>query len=73
VDINLEVDMMRGGVEIIGNKYVRDKNNPLEFIHLSYCSIGATFLGRRNVFLMLNGFKNLEYSEDSDFLERVSI
>jgi glycosyltransferase involved in cell wall biosynthesis len=65
-----EVDMICGGVEIIGNKYVRDKNNPLEFIHLSYCSIGATFFGRRNVFLMLNGFKNLEYSEDSDFLER---
>ena len=65
-----EVDLIRGGVDIIGNEYVRDKNNPLKLIHLSECTMGATFFGRRNVFLMLNGFRNLEYSEDSDFLER---
>ena len=65
-----EIDMISGGVEIIGNEYVRDKNNPLELIHLSECTIGATFFGRRNVFIMLNGFRNIEYSEDSDFLER---
>ena len=65
-----EVDMIRGGVDIIGNEYVRDKNNPKRLIHLSECSVGATFFGRRNVFLILNGFRNLEYSEDSDFLER---
>ena len=65
-----EVDMIRGGVDIIGNEYVRDKDNPLRLIYLSECSIGATFFGRRSVFLMLNGFRNLEYSEDSDFLDR---
>ncbi|MDR3625620.1 MAG: glycosyltransferase family 2 protein [Ignavibacteriaceae bacterium] len=65
-----EVDLIHGGVEIIGNEYVRDKNNPNEFIHLSQCTIGATFFGKRNVFTELNGFKNLEYSEDSEFLER---
>jgi hypothetical protein len=65
-----QIDMIRGGVKIIGNEYVRDKNNPLRFIHLSECTIGATFFGRRKVFLLLNGFRNLEYSEDSDFLER---
>jgi glycosyltransferase involved in cell wall biosynthesis len=65
-----EVDMIRGGVHIIGNEYVRDKDNPLKLIHLSECCIGATFFGRRNVFLTLNGFQNLNYSEDSDFLER---
>jgi glycosyltransferase involved in cell wall biosynthesis len=65
-----EVDMICGGIDIIGNEYVRDKDNPSKFIHLSECSVGATFFGRRNVFFMLNGFRNLEYSEDSDFLER---
>jgi glycosyltransferase involved in cell wall biosynthesis len=70
LDEHPEVDMIHGGVDIIGNEYVRDKNNPLKFIHLSECSIGATFFGRRNVFNILNGFRNLEYSEDSDFLER---
>jgi glycosyltransferase involved in cell wall biosynthesis len=65
-----EVDMIQGGVDIIGNEYVRDKNNPMRFIHLSECTVGATFFGRRYVFIMLNGFRNLEYSEDSDFMER---
>ena len=41
-----EVDMIRGGVDIIGNQYVRDKNNPLKLIHLSECTVGATFFGR---------------------------
>jgi glycosyltransferase involved in cell wall biosynthesis len=68
-----DVDMIRGGVHIIGNEYVRDKNNPINLIHLSECSIGATFFGKRNVFLMLNGFRNLEYSEDSDFLDRAEL
>ena len=70
LDNHPEIDMIHGGVEIIGNEYVRDKNNPSKFIHLSECSVGATFFGRRNVFLKLNGFRNLEYSEDSDFLKR---
>jgi glycosyltransferase involved in cell wall biosynthesis len=68
-----EVDMIRGGVDIIGNEFVCDKNNPRNLIHLSECSIGATFFGRRHVFLMLNGFRNLEYSEDSDFLDRAEL
>ena len=70
LDNQPEVDMIHGGVEIVGNEYVRDKNNPSKFIHLSECSVGATFFGRRNVFIKLNGFRNLAYSEDSDFLER---
>jgi glycosyltransferase involved in cell wall biosynthesis len=65
-----DIDMIWGGVDIIGSEFVRDKNNPLKFIHLSECTIGATFFGERKVFLSLDGFRNLDYSEDSDFLER---
>jgi glycosyltransferase involved in cell wall biosynthesis len=65
-----EVDLIHGGVKIIGNEYVRDKNDPEKFIHLSQCTIGATFFGKRDVFIKLDGFKNLAYSEDSEFLER---
>ncbi len=64
------IDLIRGGADIIGNEYVRDKNDLQKFIHLSECKIGATFFGRRHVFLALQGFKNIEYSEDSDFWER---
>ncbi len=67
---NPEVDLVQGGVKIIGNQFVRDKNDPSKYIHLSECAIGATFFGKRNLFQQLNGFKNIVYSEDSDFLAR---
>ena len=65
-----EIDLIHGGVNIIGDEYVRDKNNPQKLIHLSQCTVGATFFGKRKVFLNLNGFRNIDYSEDSEFLER---
>ncbi len=67
---NPDVDLIHGGIKIIGSEYVRDKNNPSQLIHLSDCTVGATFFGKRLVFINLKGFKNIEYSEDSEFLER---
>jgi glycosyltransferase involved in cell wall biosynthesis len=67
---NPKVDLLYGGVNIIGNQFVRDKDNPQNFIHLSNCFIGGTFFGKKKVFIELGGFKDLEYSEDSDFIIR---
>jgi glycosyltransferase involved in cell wall biosynthesis len=68
---NKQIDFIHGGVKIIGNEFVPDKNNPNQMIHLSECTIGATFFGKRKVFTSLAGFKDIRYSEDSEFLERV--
>ena len=68
---NPEIDMIHGGVEIIGRPYVKDKNDLSKEINLSECVIGSTFFGKRNVFLHLDGFKNIKYSDDSEFFERV--
>ena len=70
MEANPHIDLIHGGVKITGNEYVRDKYNPNKFIHLSECTIGATLFGKTEVFKKLNGFKNISYSEDSDFLER---
>lgn len=64
------IDFIHGGVEVIGHPYVKDKNDLTKEIHLSECAIGGTFFGKRNVFFDLNGFQDLRYSDDSDFLER---
>jgi glycosyltransferase involved in cell wall biosynthesis len=64
------VDFIHGGVEIIGFPFVKDKNDLTKNIHLSECTIGGTFFGKRNVFFELEGFRNLKYSDDSDFFER---
>ncbi len=68
---NSEVDFIHGGVKIIGSEFVPDKDNPKKLVHLSQCTLGATFFGKRDVFVKLGGFKNIKYSEESEFLERV--
>ena len=65
-----DIDLLYGGVKVIGNQFVRDKDNPQNYIHLSNCYIGGTFFGKRKVFIELGGFKDLEYSEDSDLIVR---
>ena len=66
-------DLIYGGVKIIGDPYVADKTDLSKKIHLNDCAIGATFFGRRRFFLDMEGFRNLKYSEDSDFLERAEM
>lgn len=68
---NPAIDFIHGGVEIIGSPYVKDKNDLTKKIHLSQCAIGGTFFGKRKIFLELDGFRDLYYSDDSDFFERV--
>jgi hypothetical protein len=68
--LNENVDMIYGGVEIIGHPFVKDKNDLSKEIHLSECVIGGTFFGKREIFFHLNGFRDLFYSDDSDFFER---
>lgn len=70
---NNSLDIIHGGFKVVGHPYVKDKNDLSKEIHLSECAIGGTFFGKRNVFIELNGFQNLAYSDDSDFLERAMI
>lgn len=67
---NPDVDLIHGGVEIIGNPFVKDKYNLEKEIHLDECTIGGTFFGKRKVFDELEGFSDIPYSEDSEFIER---
>lgn len=71
---HLEVDVVYGGVELIGpphTHYVDDAFNPGHKIHLSECTIGATFFGRRSAFLVTGGFKIMAYSAESEYLPRL--
>lgn len=68
---NPDIFLVHGGIEIIGNPYVKDKNDLNKSIHLNDCHIGGTYFCRRIVFEEIGGFKNIAYSEDSEFFERV--
>lgn len=65
-----EADLLHGGVTIIGDSFVPDKNDPSRLISLSECVIGGTFFVKRELAIGLGGFGSMRYADDSDFFER---
>jgi glycosyltransferase involved in cell wall biosynthesis len=64
------IQFLYGGVKVLGNQYVPDKNNPSAKINLYDCVIGGTFIIERQVLLSLNGFRDIMLGSDSDLFER---
>ena len=66
-----EIDLLHGGVEIIGNDKVPDKNDITKDIDLSECVIGGTFFINLNTSSDISSFDNsIQYSEDSDLFDK---
>jgi glycosyltransferase involved in cell wall biosynthesis len=64
------LDLLHGGVSIIGDPYVPDMNNPGQLIHLSECIIGGTFVFSASAIHGLNGFDNVSYGDDTKMFEK---
>ncbi len=64
------VDLIHGGARAVGSPYVPDKNNLHRRIHISRVAMRSTFFGKHEVFTTLHGFRDLPYSEESEFLHR---
>ena len=64
------IQLLHGGMKIIGDPYVPDRNNPENLIHVSSCVAGATFVIRRDAFDVLHGFRDLPFGNDADLYER---
>lgn len=69
---NPELDLIYGGLIISGSPWVADRFDNSRLIHLDQCVVGATFFGKRSVFELLDGFKNISYSEDYEFFQRAA-
>ena len=67
---NGNIDLIHSTAKFIGDEYVKDKNDLSKKIHLNNCILGGTLFGRSEVFNELSGFNKLEYSPESDFIER---
>lgn len=67
-----EIDLLHGGVKVIGNTYVPNRFDYTKSIHLSQCAIGGTFFIKRKLALKLKGFRKMPLGSDSDFLERAT-
>lgn len=69
---NPDADLIYGGLEIIGNPFVRDKDDLSRWIPIESCVPCATIFARQEVFDQLRGFRNLPYAHDTDFVERAN-
>ena len=58
-------DLLHGGVDIIGSRFVPDKNNQNELISLDDCVIGGTFFIKKELIDLGYRFPIVSYSEDS--------
>ncbi|MBK8943905.1 MAG: glycosyltransferase family 2 protein [Ignavibacteriae bacterium] len=73
IEKNPNVDCLFGGLEIIGDEFVKDKNDLTKLVHLNDCAVGGTFFGKREMFIAMKGFRNINYAEDSDFYDIAKI
>lgn len=67
---NPNIDLLHGGVRIVGNAYVPDRHQPKKLIHLSKCVIGATFFMRPEGFVRLGLYHKMPIGTDADLFER---
>ena len=67
---NPEIQFLHGGLEVVGDPFVVDKDNLEKRIHVDECAVGGTFFIRRDVFKIVGNFKDLPYAEDAEFYER---
>lgn len=65
-----EIDLIYGGVKIIGDQYVKDFHDLNKLIHLNDCVIGGTFFGKKDLFNSIGGFRDIPYGEDYDLVRR---
>jgi glycosyltransferase involved in cell wall biosynthesis len=65
-----EVELLHGGVEIIGPDTVADKFDLTRQIPIAECVVGGTFVLRRDLAERLQGFRDILYGDDNDFYRR---
>ncbi len=67
---NPHTDVLHGGVEVIGNPFVADRNDPSKLIHISECVMEGTMVLRRRTALELGAFGTERYAEGAAFMEK---
>ncbi len=69
---NKKLDLIHSTAKIIGSDedmLVPDARNPSKLIHLEKCVFGATIFGKKKVFELVKGFRDI-YGYDYDFIDR---
>jgi glycosyltransferase involved in cell wall biosynthesis len=67
-----DVEMLTGGFLCDETIMVKDCYHPDRLIGIRDCILGGTMFGKKEIFFALEGFRELEYAEDTDLWERAS-
>jgi glycosyltransferase involved in cell wall biosynthesis len=67
---NPDIDLLHGGIEIIGNPFVPNFNNYLENISLDDCIIGGTMFLKSDVVKKGGGFPEIHFGDDIEFFKK---
>ncbi len=67
-----EVSLLSGGFLCDDPIMVKDCYSPDQLISIRQCILCGTLFGTRELFMALEGFRDLEYAEDTDLWERAS-
>lgn len=69
---NPKVDVLHGGIEVIGDPYVVDVTNLNKFIHAADCSLCGTIVVRRSLLQKIGGFSTkIIYGGDYKLIEKL--
>jgi len=63
------IEVLHGGVRILGSPYVPDRHNPQRLIHLAECVIGGTLVVRRELFRRIP-YPALPFADDAAWYEQ---
>ncbi len=64
------LELLHGGVKIIGSEFVPDINNNEKSIHLKDCVIGGTFFIEKYAGINIGGFPNVNFGDDTGFFDK---
>lgn len=64
-----DIDLLHGGVTVVGSPFVPDRHNPQRWIPISACVVGGTFVIRRTVLLRI-GYPRRRFADDAELYER---
>ncbi len=68
---NAEIPFFHGGLEVIGDPTVPDRNDITRRVHLNDCAVGGTFVIRRELAIALGGFPSVRYADDALFYNKI--
>ncbi len=64
------IEFLHGGVRIVGDPCVPDRNDTSRQIHLSECVIGGTFFIRHDAMHVLGEFREIAFACDAELFDR---